>query len=114
MMEDKKNDHSSGSLDEGTPPELCSYCHDAPCKLEQTYTSDESLYTVLMREGDEMMSSGMANNQIRYSLYRTAALYCFGNLGAGNRRQLPQCIVSEIRDAFPAQSETNYVGYKEA
>jgi hypothetical protein len=30
------------------------------------------------------------------------------------RKCIPQCIMSEIKDAFPAEKGTEYVGFKEA
>ena len=95
---------------------MCMDCKETPCFLEQTcsafMSSDLTLYTTLIEQGDEMMKSNMTNSEIRYALYRTAALFCFGNLGAGHRKELPPCIVVEIRDAFPAASGTSYIGFK--
>jgi len=59
-----------------------------------------------------MADSGMTSKEIRFALYRTAAIFCFGHLGRGNRKELPTCVMSEIKDAFPAPSGEGYVGFK--
>jgi hypothetical protein len=35
-----------------------------------------------------------------------------GRLGKGVRKQLPKCVVGEIKDAYPAERGTQYVGFQ--
>jgi hypothetical protein len=106
------------SQDEDDPnmPE-CPYCGETPCFLEQPFddtngSSEYTLYSCLMEQGEMMMESGMSNKEVRFALYRTAAIFCFGNLGHGNRKEIPQCIMTEIKDAFPAATGEPYTGFK--
>lgn len=100
---------------DNTPP--CTYCGETPCFLEHPFddtngSPDYTLYNCLMEQGETMIESGMSTKEVRFSLYRTAAIFCFGNLGRGNRREIPQCIMTEIKDAYPAATGEQYTGYK--
>ena len=37
----------------------------------------------------------------------------FGQLGAGNRKDLPLCITDQIHDAYPKRECQEYIGFKE-
>ena len=45
--------------------------------------------------------------------YRIEARRIHGTLGAGVRKQLPDCVVSGVRELFPDE-DSNYMGYKES
>jgi hypothetical protein len=49
-----------------------------------------------------------------YQLYKVAAKHLFGRLGAGVRKAIPACVMSEIKDSYPAAKGTEYVGFKES
>jgi hypothetical protein len=83
---------------------LCKLCEKAPCVVDDFYDD-------LMSLGADM-EDHCSHKQIRHVLYRFAAKKLWGRLGAGNRRELPRCVLSEIRDAYPATKGTEYVGFQ--
>ena len=79
--------------------DTCVYCNSSPCIL------DQGLYD-LLSEGGLLHDDGQDDmkyiqKQIRYDMYRKASQFIYGPLGKGNRKQLPQCLVSEIHDFAP-------------
>ena len=53
----------------------------------------------------------ITRNQIRKSLYRFDIKNVHGNLGVGNRRQIPECVLAGIRALCPDENGC-YMGYK--
>ena len=47
----------------------------------------------------------------RKAAYRQYTLWKYGNLGRGNRKSLPPCVVTTIRQAYPAP-DGNYMGFR--
>ena len=47
----------------------------------------------------------------RKAAYRQYTLWKYGKLGRGNRKLLPSCVVTTIRQAYPAP-ESNYMGFR--
>ena len=63
---------------------------------------------------DEDPDNQMTAKKIRYTLYRHAIAYMYGHLGRGNRRQIPQCVLTDIHDIAPEKDKKDYTGYREA
>lgn len=116
-----KQDHASSSSDQSSPSSeirnhdhsndlLCQFCNSTPCLLEQGLYEELVLaYELGLDPAD--MSSLATNKQVRFRLYRYAINWIHDYLGKGNRRQLPQCVQTEIRDLAP-ESSGIYVGFK--
>ena len=86
-------------------PAMCQYCHRSPC-------CSHDIYDLLSETGTEMEEEGSSNRIIRFALYRLATEKIHGNLGKGNRKELPACITGEIRDLY-SRPRSNYIGYCE-
>jgi hypothetical protein len=56
-----------------------------------------------------------ANNGCRRMLYRQMAIRTNGDelLGKGNRVQLPECVLSGVRELFPSD-DGEYMGHRDA
>ncbi|XP_065068396.1 uncharacterized protein LOC135693758 [Rhopilema esculentum] len=50
-------------------------------------------------------------NSFRKAAYRQFALWKYGHLGSGNRRILPACVVTVIRNMYPSPTD-EYMGFK--
>ena len=82
--------------------------------LNQDYEEEKpSLMQYMATMGDEMKESGSDNKAIRFALYSVASRFVHGTLGKGNRKPLPQCVQTEIRDCYPAHIGESYTGFKE-
>ena len=88
---------------EGNP---CPHCSQYPCIW---YSLEEGVAEL----ADPLMAADVEAKQIRYTVYRHCSLELFGNTGKGNRKKLPQCVVNEIHDCWPAASLEDYTGFKE-
>jgi hypothetical protein len=86
----------------------CKHCNQSPCVI------NSGLYEEIMCVGEGMEEVEANNKEIRHALYRLVVKKLFGKLGPGVRKQIPQCIMSEIKDAYPAEKGTEYVGFKDA
>ncbi len=90
----------------------CGECNHQPC-LARLH---ERSYMNMIREGVIVDGQHMtyrkraSNKQMRFASYRLFCSWIHGPLGAGNRKELPGCIVRMIRVEFP-EEENNYVGY---
>lgn len=84
---------------------ICKHCLRMPCVASSEYES-------MMEIGVTMEADEKPNNEIRFSLYAYMSQVYFGHLGAGVRKKLPVCVVGEIHDAYPANNNTAYVGFK--
>lgn len=54
----------------------------------------------------------MPHNEIRKALYRQYILQKHGKLGKAVRKEIPQCVMNGIREAWPS-SDDMYMGFKE-
>ena len=50
---------------------------------------------------------------MRLAAYRQFTWWTYNRLGKGNRRVIPSCVVSAIRNEYPEESG-NYTGFKDA
>ena len=82
----------------------CRYCLQDPCVLQTEYDA-------LLEIGSAMEHRNCPNNEIRFAMYRHMSNAIHGHLGAGNRRQLPNCVEFRIRNMYP---DERYVGYRPA
>ena len=55
----------------------------------------------------------MQNKEIRYHLYREAAINLFGHTGYKNHILLQHCVTQSIKMLYPSV-EGGYVGYRDA
>jgi hypothetical protein len=62
--------------------------------------------------GDALLFSNMENRNYRYHAYRNYIDFMHGYLGKRNRRVIPACVVSLIRQKWP-DPHGNYIGYEE-
>jgi hypothetical protein len=92
----------------------CKHCEHCPCVLDQMdpdMDPTRNLYDHLMCRGDDMKDDDVTNKEIRYELYHISSRFINGILGKGNRKELPLCVVGEIKDSYPA-SCGNYTGFR--
>jgi hypothetical protein len=94
--------------DENEPQ--CQFCHNSPCVLEQGLYEELVLACELGLDPTDLTTL-TTNREIRFRLYRYATNWIHDYLGKGNRRKLPQCVQTEIRDLAP-ESTGIYVGFK--
>ena len=89
-------------------PEPCHLCQVTPCLL------DQGLYEALEKEYEYVMECDtenvITNKEVHFKLYRTATRWIHGYLGRGNRRQLPACVVGEIKD-LASEAGGAYTGF---
>ena len=104
---DKEEEEEDNDADEDED-DVCSRCGEEPCFMIEKKENFEGL--VLMYRVDDTLN----NTQRRFRMYRECTLLLHGHLGKENRKKLPSCITDEIRQAFPADKNTSYVGFKEA
>ena len=83
----------------------CRHCGLFPCVVEREYNNMIALGTEM--EEDE----GRSRKEVRFVLYNYFSHVYNGYLGRGNRKKLPVCVTSEIKDHYPADPGTNYVGF---
>ena len=53
------------------------------------------------------------NNLKRKMAYRIAVREIYGRLGAGVRKQLPECVVRGVRQLYPSDND-EYMGFRES
>jgi hypothetical protein len=54
------------------------------------------------------------NKDICHDLHSLVAKKLSRRLGKGVRKQIPQCIVAEIHNVYPARNKDSYLEFKEA
>ena len=94
----------NAAIEEAAP---CHHCGQNPCVVESEYSN-------MMRLGTQMEEARYPKNEIRFALYRYMSSVLHGYLGAGNRKELPRCVVGEIRDGWPKEEDEEYVPYQES
>ena len=86
--------------------EECQYCHGTPCFWTQRQHDINPFIDMLHDE------EGITNRERRFRAYRFISRLYEGFLGRGVRRQLPQCLETEVRDCFPKRPDEDYVGFQ--
>ena len=80
--------------EENTVP-TCKFCNnETPCVLAQGLYEYLETAVILNDDGDLYD----LNAQLRFEMYRIASRWIHGPIHRGQRKQLPHCVVSEIRD----------------
>ena len=85
---------------------VCPGCGKAPCILLNILEGLTEHSTYLLQ-----YHPTNTNAHSRKELYKKATQMLHGCLGKGVRRQLPACIVEEIRKWYP-DKDNEYMGYK--
>ena len=86
------------------PTVICRFCWKFPCYTKKWYDD-------MVQLGEEAEAHGLTDpKEIRYEIYAGLTRLVYGKLGAGNRKQIPYCMIAEIRDIYPAPNG-NYVGF---
>lgn len=112
-MYDNLGDDSDSDSSGPTVPEqmvndrfLCLKCGESPCIW--TANKDEFLNRINdVYDTDDDIS----NRQKRKSAYKLFIYIKYGTLGKGNRVELSDCVLREVRKMFP-DSTDDYMGYK--
>ena len=92
----------------------CPDCNKYPCVLDDIdpdLSQDQTLNQYFFTLGNERTEQSVSNKEIRYEMYRIASRVLEGMVGKGNRRKLPDCVTSAIKDAYP-EASGKYVGFK--
>jgi hypothetical protein len=99
--------------EEAPEPATCQFCQEAPCVLQG------GLYDMLCHYYDHFLEEDhtggiITNKQVRFALYRQSIFYIHGHLRAKERIELPECVVTDIRDLAMAENGEEYVGFRPA
>ena len=94
-------------LEEEVPEKVeCPHCKQTPCCLVN------GMKDLLVERGLEFASDrNLPNRSVRYRLYRCAARSFFGYLGWRNRKELPKCIIDQIRFLYPEGYAGDYTNF---
>ena len=85
--------------------ERCEFCKEECCVADK-------MQQEMIEYGRELEEICSSNKQIRFKLYRQAALTLWGHLGPGVRKELPLCLQADIRVLYPS-NESEYIGFHE-
>lgn len=88
---------------------MCNFCFSSPYTWE-TYSTE-----VLDKCEDWRTSEGpgtMSNNECRFKCCKIFVCSIYERLGQGVRKELPQCVVSQVRNTYPNKNDTDYVDFK--
>ena len=83
---------------------ICEWCGQDECVSKR-------LYNGLVETGAELEEEGLTNKEICFQLYQQAIYEIHGHLGAGNRKELSDCVYADIHDLYHYKE---YVGFKNA
>nr|XP_055041339.1 P2X purinoceptor 7-like [Misgurnus anguillicaudatus] len=85
-------------------PHFTQYCLDEGyLRIHRQYREDLTAFGNVREPGDD-------NREYRHAAYRHFIFWQHGALGQGNRRVIPSCCVSRIREKFP-DPHGQYTGY---
>ena len=94
-------------IQEKLQDELCEKCEFAPCIWEQYGVS-----IVAECQNIHAHEPTVTNSQYRKTCYQKFSRCVHGYLGKGNRRELPECVLCNIREMFPNKEDEKYMGFK--
>ena len=80
---------------------VCSHCDNYPCDWQRYGPT-------LLLTGNRRIDNGYTNPGARYACYQAYTHFVHGILGAGNRREIPSCVMVGIKSAFPSATYTGY------
>ena len=90
----------------------CQFCDREPCVFEQhkeNVLADIDAWCTMSLVGLKQP----CNSHKRNRCYRMFSQYINGYLGRGVRRELPSCVLTNIRKVFPNESSgKGYTGFK--
>lgn len=137
-MEFAKNMLSGDDPEAPPPPEnnagpwcVCGVCRRMPderenvcCKKRTCVTSyvmfnnvclDREVLQLAIRARCDIRADDpdYSTQSYRKAAYRQYCLWKYGKLGRGNRKVLPSCVVTFIRQAYPAP-DGNYMGFRQS
>ena len=85
---------------------MCTKCGNTPCLVAL-------MGQELVDEGNRCKSNNNAgNNKVRFRLHRLFTRKMHGVLGSDHRIPLPMCMESLIKDSFPNEDGSAFVGYR--
>lgn len=107
-----KKDAESGEEETNEDDDVeipCKYCDQYPCIKDA-----DNLFVEMMEVAQSLEDGGEEDNsKIRYALYTFVSMKFRGPLGKYNQKEIPSCIMVEIKDHYPSPTGT-YVGFKES
>ena len=95
----------------GTPCEWLEIGVDMVAQIRETFKGDEDNEGMYIRGTD---GESVDSSTVRKAAYRLFTYMKFGHLGRGNRIPIPICVKQKIRDAYPLEDDSQYVGYYES
>ncbi len=110
---DNGDDNEDGTVvvnEDRNGPEYCNVCHDDTCVWLQHFEKISEYDRVLHSELSDKEKP--SPNECRSHLYSQMAHHLWGALGRGNRKPLPDCVVTEILNLHPSPNG-NYMGHME-
>ena len=111
--EQQPEQEETQEAEEAPEPTTCEFCQEAPCVLQQgLYDKLCHYYTHWLEE--DHTGGIITNKEVRFALYRQSIFFIHGHLRAKERIELPQCVVTDIRDLAMAEEGEEYVGFKPA
>lgn len=88
---------------------VCDSCKKASCIW------DEHEDSILEKVSDwKIYGRFQSNSTLRKKCYQYFAAVLYGHLGHGNRRELPECIVENVRQILPNENASEYMGFKQS
>jgi hypothetical protein len=113
QQEQQPEQEETQETEEAPEPMACEFCQEAPCVLQQgLYDKLCHYYTHLLEEGHT--GGEITSKEVRFALYRQSIFFIHGHLRAKERIELPQCVVTDIRDLAMNKEGEEYVGFKPA
>ena len=86
--------------------QMCVECAEIPCSIIR----DKEALDFCFEEADRMVNS--TNSQKRLSCYRNYYAFIFGPGEADVRIQVPHCSEKVVKDRYPEDDVSKYVGFQ--
>ena len=85
---------------------MCVICGGTPCDW------DNFKDIILSRTMGLNAEHGIPNNLIRKEAYKIFVMEKYGYLGENNRIKIASCVTDQIRNIFPNDDNSKYMGFK--